>query len=666
MMFQISSVRDPEASPIAGLRVFLFGKLMTKKRRRKMARRRVCCTLSKVTVRRSGGSGLVALVAGMAIALTAAAGQENSVDSDPLLELGFRETVGAAPGYVDDQACRLCHEEIWDSYQSMGMARAFYRPSRERSSEDFAENHYYHAPSERHYEMEWRGEELRFRRYQLDAEGERINQIERRVLRPCMFCHNAYPEVPEGSDAASQPHLYPERLPEGLGCQRCHGPGAEHVRRAADGELDPEVLSATIVNPGKLSAELRDSVCFGCHLLPAVAVTGERRLERGDYSFRPGEPLADYQVVLDIDEGGRSRSDRFEINHHPYRLRQSRCWSASEGALSCLTCHDPHRKIPVAERAAHYRAACLSCHQEEKHPSLASVGDNGTPTELSDCVECHMPRRRTEDVIHVAMTDHRIQRRPPPGDLLAPLSEKEPVITDIVVYDNIGPGGPKGDLYRALGAVHTIPTADAVAWLEHSIEASGTRSETAWVELAKAQAKRGQSEKVLATTAQILERWPRQAMAFELRGTARARLGDLAAGIVDLRRARELNPQRPESLFNLGLLLAAAGENEEAVEVFRRAVAIQPNLYKGWYHLGRVSLLLDRHDEGEAAFRQALAVEPAYDMAYVGLGRLLADRGDVAAARRWLEHGTRTASRPQAVREALAALNGTAPAGAEE
>ena len=42
----------------------------------------------------------------------------------------------------------------------------------------------------------------------------------------------------------------------------------------------------------------------------------------------------------------------------------------------------------------------------------------------SDCVSCHMPKRRTEDVVHVVMTDHQIQRRIPARDLLAPLREK--------------------------------------------------------------------------------------------------------------------------------------------------------------------------------------------------------------------------------------------------
>src|SRR5207248_478448 len=41
----------------------------------------------------------------------------------------------------------------------------------------------------------------------------------------------------------------------------------------------------------------------------------------------------------------------------------------------------------------------------------------------ADCVSCHMPKRRTDDVVHVVMTDHLIQRQKPAGDLLAPKAE---------------------------------------------------------------------------------------------------------------------------------------------------------------------------------------------------------------------------------------------------
>ena len=39
-------------------------------------------------------------------------------------------------------------------------------------------------------------------------------------------------------------------------------------------------------------------------------------------------------------------------------------------------------------------------------------------------MSCHMPQRRTEDVVHAVVTDHFIQRLPPNRDLLAELPER--------------------------------------------------------------------------------------------------------------------------------------------------------------------------------------------------------------------------------------------------
>ena len=55
----------------------------------------------------------------------------------------------------------------------------------------------------------------------------------RTIAYECMFCHNAYPEIPATAhrDLAANP-VYTGPLPEGIDCQRCHGPGAAHVKAA--------------------------------------------------------------------------------------------------------------------------------------------------------------------------------------------------------------------------------------------------------------------------------------------------------------------------------------------------------------------------------------------------------------------------------------------------
>jgi hypothetical protein len=73
------------------------------------------------------------------------------------------------------------------------------------------------------------------------------------VDRTCLFCHASRVQPPERGTVnrySGAPFLQP-----GVGCERCHGPGSEHV--AGRG---------TMVNPAKLVAARRDDICRQCHL----------------------------------------------------------------------------------------------------------------------------------------------------------------------------------------------------------------------------------------------------------------------------------------------------------------------------------------------------------------------------------------------------------------
>jgi predicted CXXCH cytochrome family protein len=661
---------------------------------------------------------VLAAIAAASLALVAGARVGAAPEEpDPLAEMGWAVTGGAAPGYVDEESCEFCHDSIATSYQTVAMSKAFYPPSTEGVIERLGEP-FHHRASDRWYEMELVEGRYRFRRYQLDDSGERINELEldvdwvlgsgnhsrtylihepggelfqlplawysqgrpdpgpqgrwgmapgydqrfhlgvgRMVRRECMFCHNAYPDVELGSDTFDKPHRFPAELPSGLGCQRCHGPGARHASAAMSGELDDELLLGSIVNPAKLPARQRDDVCYGCHLQPSISLAGVRRFARPDYSFRPGQLLDDYKVAVDVVEEGRERNERFEINHHPYRLEQSRCFQESDGALSCLTCHDPHSKAPAEELGEWYRSKCLGCHQLEETSAHATE-------EPDECTSCHMPERRTEDVVQVTMTDHLIQRGPAGPDLVAPRTEREaPVVEAVFLYPHRAPEGVLGDIYLAASSVRATGGTDArhVAELSERLAATPLPQLEPWISLTMGLMRLRQLDSAEAGARAMLERAPSHPLATEWLGLVYAQQGKLDEGLALTREAASAEQARPEALYNLGLLLAQSGDLARAREALQQAIALRSTFRDAWFNLGRVKDLAGEPEGAVEAFRRTLELDPSQERAYVALGETLAALDKRADAMRYLRHGRRAARDPAVVEEALERLSAAAP-----
>src|SRR5262249_21381606 len=137
--------------------------------------------------------------------------------------------------------------------------------------------------------------------------------------------------------------------------------------------------------------------------------------------YRPGQPLGDYALHFHP-APGVEHPEKFEIVGQGYRLMQSACFLKSGGAMNCATCHDPHN-VPRGEEATHhYISVCRNCN-ETRIETLTAAGKHASS---GDCISCHMPKRRTDDVVHAVMTDHYIQRNKPQRDLLAPIKEEPP------------------------------------------------------------------------------------------------------------------------------------------------------------------------------------------------------------------------------------------------
>jgi Tfp pilus assembly protein PilF len=618
---------------------------------------------------------------------------------DPLQLLHVREEGGTAVGYVPDRTCAMCHPATFASYQGVGMAQSFQRPGKRALVEDFSRTEFFHEASQRHYSLTWKDDALMFKRWQVDATGKPINAISqkvdylfgsghrarvyvyrtpsgemfelpvawyaqenrlamapgydrpdhdglgRRIRRECMFCHNAYPEQAAGSDAQWMPQVFPEVLPEGTGCQRCHGPGAQHVRTVI-GNADVATIRASIVNPKRLTAKRRDGVCFQCHLLPAVAVIGPRRLNRGAYSFRPGESLNDYMVHVDTTEA-EPASQRFEINHHAYRLTQSPCYR--KGGITCIDCHDPHQPLAGDPRVAAANSVCAKCHAKYEHkPAALDAGSS-----RSDCVACHMPRRRSQDVVHVTMTDHRIGL-PPSTELLAPASEHETDIHDVQLLDASAMSVAEADLYRTLAILRVglggLPGLDHLRSLLAKDSLGGREAQ---LELASLELGHREYEKASKIIEALLKQNPDDALAVGWRGIARVGLGEVAPALEDLRAAARLAPESAEAAFNLGRVFHGLHRDQEALAPLNRAIALRPTLSDAWLVRGNAHAALHQGDAAIVDLRQALAIDPRETRAYLALAPLLDAAGQHGEALRYLQLGSKVAAEPKSVRKLL-------------
>lgn len=600
--------------------------------------------------------------------------------------------------YVDPAVCARCHQDIAETYSKTGMGRSFFVPTPANMVEDYVHsNTVFHQPSGLRYTMLERNGEFFMRRSEAGFDGKETNGMEERIdyvigsgnhsrsylhrapdgqlielpvswyaedggywaMSPgydrkgqkdfgraitgeCMFCHNGYPQ----GDAGMERSIFPATLPHGIDCQRCHGPGRAHVQAAMDSGASSERVRSTIVNPGRLNRERQLEVCMQCHLKTSFHEPNEERAyDRGIFSYRPGQPLEDFKLYFE--PAGHEKDDNFEIDHAAYRLRKSACFRNSQ--MTCLTCHDPHDIPRGREAVAHYTQVCLSCHRGVKH-SVALPRS-------STCISCHMPKRRTQDAVHVVMTDHFIRRTQPQRNLLAPIAETTPpegsFANVALYYPEKAPATPEAEISIAEAQVYDNGIPRLQALLEHyqpdfpepymvladAYNRAGNNEEAArWSR--QALAKRQNFRPAVAMLApalfalhqdaqatKVLEdavaQYPSDDLLLSDLGNAYLRQGEITQASAVLERALQANPERPETHNLLGVIASRQGDNATAEHEFREALRCQPDFAEARDNLG--VLLAEEHAYPEARFQfeKAIDADAGFAEAHHHLGRLL-------------------------------------------
>ncbi|HYN20594.1 MAG TPA: tetratricopeptide repeat protein [Thermoanaerobaculia bacterium] len=227
-----------------------------------------------------------------------------------------------------------------------------------------------------------------------------------------------------------------------------------------------------------------------------------------------------------------------------------------------------------------------------------------------------MPKRRTQDVVQVVMTDHKIQRGPGGPELLAPLKERDPVLTGVrLLAGHEAPTGALGEVYRAAVVVRAVSAADATAYLEKKLGEAAVSEREPWLDLGQAQLQQRRFAEADRTFTALLARHPDDSLALEWLALARSGQGKLDEAIDLTRRALAGGSQRAEALYNLARLLTTKGNQAEAEAYLGAAVTARPNLFAGWYHLGEIRAAQGRLREAAEYYRRALEINPGFTRA---------------------------------------------------
>ena len=185
--------------------------------------------------------------------------------------------------YVGKNQCKLCHMDIYNSFVETGMGSSISSSIRSKSKMSDNPNLIYDSIKDLFYKPYWLKDSLWIKEFRLlnsdtvhllnnkvnyiigsghhtnshlfevngyvhqmpytyytqdsisdlppGFENGNNSRFTREINMECMTCHNAYPEHVDGSN-----NKY-NHIPQGIDCERCHGPGEIHVKKKLLGEI---------------------------------------------------------------------------------------------------------------------------------------------------------------------------------------------------------------------------------------------------------------------------------------------------------------------------------------------------------------------------------------------------------------------------------------------
>jgi predicted CXXCH cytochrome family protein len=179
-----------------------------------------------------------------------------------------------------------------------------------------------------------------------------------------------------------------------VGCEKCHGPGSEHVAHPSRGN---------ILNPARMDYVRASDTCIQCHSQGRPSASPiEGKYYDWPVGYRVGLNLRDFWQLEEHTLGettfthfpdGTAHKNRMQGNDFVQSVMYRR-------GVTCFSCHDMHGTDNYSQLRKPADQLCLDCHgplflngprtatiEEHTHHKRGSAG--------SSCIACHMPKIAT-------------------------------------------------------------------------------------------------------------------------------------------------------------------------------------------------------------------------------------------------------------------------------
>lgn len=479
-------------------------------------------------------------------------------------------------------------------------------------------------------------------------EGENNVRFSRYLSLECISCHNGLPSLVLGSQ-----NKY-THIPEGIDCERCHGPGSIHVNRTKKSILvdTSKMIDYTIVNPARLPKNLQNDICARCHLQGTMVLKNGKSF----YDYKPGMALTDIMDVFMPDYSGGMPT--LIMASHYERMTISKCYLSSNGDISCIQCHNPHISVEQTDPKV-YNKVCSDCHSDAL--ALHQAATRAMP-DIENCVTCHMIKRGSRDIPHVKITDHKI-------------SLPDPEVPEPMVFKGLAAvNNRKTDMFtKGRGYLREYETYfanpvyldSAYAMLLPTVKKTDKAHFKAFVQyffLTK-DYKAIRSLEANNKTNRVLNEWlllqdyeNDDAWAAYRIGQAFEADGYLKEAWQYYNKAVHLAPYMLEMQNKYGSLLVSLDSIAQARRVFAKVLAEYPRNERAWVNLGFCEMKMNNATSARKSFEMALSLNPDNVQARINLAGLLFAEGAHDAALLMIDEALRLDPSNAAARELRARM----------